>query len=55
LTEEEKQAAMRRHGIASEQRVLYRYGGRTYDRLQDALNYAKLVDARASEPGSSSA
>ena len=34
------------YGITSEQRTIYRYRGAAYDRLQDAIQYAKIVTDR---------
>jgi len=41
MTEEEKEL-MERYGITYEQNTVYYYMGYKYDRLQDALKYAKL-------------
>ena len=41
MTEEEKEL-MERHGITSEQSTVYYYQGHKYERLKDALNYARL-------------
>lgn len=37
---------MERYGITAKQSTVYMYLGRKYDKLQDALNYAKIVAAR---------
>ena len=41
MTEEEKEP-MERYGITVEQKSVYFYKGYKYDRLNDALNYAKM-------------
>ena len=40
MTEEEEKL-MERYGITSEQNTVYYYMGHKYERLKDALNYAK--------------
>jgi hypothetical protein len=37
---------MDHYGITSEQKTIYRLRGIAYDRLQDAINYAKIVTDR---------
>lgn len=37
---------MAHFGITSEQKEIYRFRGKAYDRLQDAINYAKIVTDR---------
>jgi hypothetical protein len=37
---------MGHYGITSEQKDKYRSRGKTYDRLQDAINYAKIIADR---------
>ena len=37
---------MGHYGITSEQKNIYRFCGIAYDRLQDAINYAKIVTDR---------
>ena len=37
---------MDHYGITSEQKTIYRFRGLAYDRLQDAINYAKIVTDR---------
>ena len=41
MTEEEKEL-MQRFGITVEQKSVYTYKGHKYERLKDALNYAKI-------------
>ena len=47
MTQDENQN-MNHYGITSEQRTIYRFRGIAYDRLQDAINYAKIVTDRES-------
>ena len=37
---------MAHYGITSEQKEIYRFRGKVYDRLEDAINYAKIVTDR---------
>ena len=41
MTEEEEKL-MKRYGITSEQNTVYYYMGHKYERLKDALNYARI-------------
>ena len=41
---------MDHYGITSEQKNIYRFRGIAYDRLQDAINYAKIVTDRENSP-----
>jgi hypothetical protein len=50
MNEEEKEL-MERYGITVEQKTVYSYKGYRYERLKDALNYAK-VDAGAARKSS---
>jgi hypothetical protein len=50
MTEEEKEL-MKRYDITVEQKSVYTYKDYKYDRLKDALNYAK-VDAGAAHKSS---
>ena len=45
MTEDEIQW-MNYYGITNEQKDIYRFRGIAYDRLQDAINYAKIVTDR---------
>jgi hypothetical protein len=45
MTENESRL-MDQYGITSEQRTIYRYRGVAYDKVQDAINYAKIVTNR---------
>lgn len=42
MTNEEKHA-MERYGITSEEKTIFYFEGYKYDRLSDAVNYAKTV------------
>jgi hypothetical protein len=48
MTEEEKDLA-ERYGIAVEHKSVYLYKGYKYERLEDALNYAKRDSGPADE------
>jgi hypothetical protein len=48
MTEAEAKARMEQHGITTAQQAVYYYNGFRYGNLMDALNYAELVDSRAS-------
>lgn len=45
MTEREA-ALMAQYGIVTETKTVYRYGQYQYGNLNDALNYAALVEAR---------
>ena len=45
MTEEEKEQVTR-FGIEVKQKSVYTYNGYEYDRLSDALNYAKIEEER---------
>jgi hypothetical protein len=45
MTEDESRW-MNYYGVTSEQKTIYRYRGIAYDRLQDAIDYAKIVTDR---------
>jgi len=45
MTEAESQA-MDQFGITSEQKTIYRFRGIAYDRLRDAISYARIVAGR---------
>jgi hypothetical protein len=45
MTEDEIQW-MNYYGITNEQKDIYRFRGIAYDRLQDAIDYAKVVTGR---------
>jgi hypothetical protein len=45
MTDEETRW-MDHYGITSEQKNIFRFRGIAYDRLQDAINYAKTVTDR---------
>jgi hypothetical protein len=42
MTEEEKELLMKRFGITVEQKSVYTYKSYKYERLKDAVNYAKI-------------
>lgn len=44
MTEDEK--IMEQYGISCEQKTMYRYKGHMYERLKDALGYAKIDSER---------
>jgi hypothetical protein len=48
MTEEETEL-LKRYDITVEQKSVYTYEGHKYERLEDALNYAKLV--AGADPG----
>lgn len=45
LTDEEKQL-MEQYGISCERRTLYFFEGYKYEKLQDAIRYAKVISER---------
>lgn len=54
MTEEEK-ALTERYGIAVEHKSVFLYKGYKYERLEDALNYAKREAGSAGEPSATRA
>lgn len=49
MTDEEKQL-MDQYGVTCETKTIFHYRGHRYDRLDDALNFAKKELAAASNP-----
>ncbi len=49
MTDEEKRD-MEQFGITSETKTIFHFKGHKYDRLDDALNYAKKVDSPETKP-----
>lgn len=45
MNETEKRM-VERYGIRSEQKTVYFYNGHKYDKLKDAISYAKIVTQR---------
>jgi hypothetical protein len=54
MTEEEKELT-NRYGITATDKTVYHYKGYKYDRLQDALNYAKTGRGAPDKSGMPSA
>ena len=52
MTEEEKEL-MEHYGVTAAQETVYLFNGAKYRDLKDALNYAKLLAARANESAAS--
>ena len=46
MTENEEQKLMTRYGITRESRTVFRYANYTYDRLEDAVNFARIDSDR---------
>ena len=46
----EELALMNQFGVTAEQKTIYHFEGRRYERLSDAINYAKARQAPARQP-----
>ena len=51
--DEHDTSLMAQYGITAEDKVLFHYDGHRYERLADAVNYAKLQQTPAKEPDAS--
>lgn len=40
---------MAKYGITSEQKMVYHYKNHKYDKLEDAINYAKKVESKEND------
>lgn len=45
---------MAKYGITSEQKTVYYYEKHKYDKLEDAVNYAKIVESKENDDKSDS-
>lgn len=43
---DDDKSLMEHYGVTAKESTVYMYLGKKYDKLQDALNYAKIVTAR---------